>query len=379
MKKHIIIIFITLIFCNISAFAVTNLQQKSRELKAVTKEISGVNTHLRKATLQRGHLLADLKNIELDISHTSNQIRTTNHHLSNQKNILTTLEIQDQSLQQQISAQQLLLAKQVRAQYMLGQHQYIKLLLNQKNPDSLSRLVKYYRYISTARIKVITNMHTSLKKLQTNEQQIEYHTSELQHLYEKQSQEKNKQLNQFHQRQRVLTALNHNIKSNRERLHNLQANKKALTELILKLKQRSREIKGSKVPIYSMHGRLPWPVKGKITRDFGVRMDDSGMTYNGIFISAPIGEPVRAIYPGKVIFANWLRGVGLLVIVQHSRHYMTLYGHDHSINVAVGQYVKQGQIIATVGKSGGIANSGLYFQIRDDGKPLNPDAWFKRG
>lgn len=163
-----------------------------------------------------------------------------------------------------------------------------------------------------------------------------------------------------------------------QQLNTLLANKQALEQLVTQLNTPS-----PKTPVYqqpsqpfvNMQGKLTWPTVGQITQRFGSSVDQTSVTSEGVFISAPQNQPVRAVYPGRVIFAGWLRGIGMLIILDHGNGYMTLYGHDHSLFKKVGDVVKAGDEIADVGFSGGDQKSGLYFQIRANGQPLNPETW----
>lgn len=359
------------------SFAATTLESKARELKSITEKIQGLSSNITKAKTQRQTSEEQLKNIEISIGEISNVITQTNKNLRFEKDRLNYLNQQRILYNQRLQQQEVVLGQQVRAAYMLGKNQYIKLLLNQKDPQSISRLLMYYKYINSTRIKIIKKLDGTLAHLVTNQSDIRTQSDKYAQLFEKEQSQSLILQQRFKQRKNVLAELDHSIETKSERLQRLKINRADLQKLITQLKHKSAlESFGlPSVAFTHMKGKLHWPTHGTITKDFGYAIDSSGTTYNGVFLAAPMGKPVYAIYPGKVVFANWLRGVGLLVIIQHDKDYMTLYGHDHSILVKTGQNVKQGQEIATVGKTGGYPNTGLFFQVRDDGRPLNPHTW----
>ena len=377
---YFIMVCLALIYFTLASslsFAATALEKKSEELKSVTKKIQGLSSNISQAKSQRQKLEGQLKVIELSISNLSNHLVRTKKNLHFEKNRLHHLNQQHIEYDQQLQQQKVMLGQQVRAAYMLGENQYLKLLLNQKDPQSLSRLLMYYRCINSTRIKIIKQINKTLDELAVNQAQIKIQSDRFAKAFEKeQSQNLNLQ-HRFKQRKSVLSKLDKKIETKSEKLQQLIINRADLQKLITQLKRKSHaeHFTLPNIALARMKGKLHWPTHGPITKNFGYVMDDSGTTYNGVFISAPMGQPVYAIYAGKVVFADWLRGVGLLVIIQHDKNFMTLYGHDHSLLVKTGEYVKQGQEIATVGKTGGYLNTGLFFQVRDDGRPLNPRSW----
>lgn len=372
--------FTALLFLTLSAslsFAATTLEKKSEELQTVSQKIQGLSSNISHAKSKRQKSEEQLKVVEISISTISNVLTQTRKNLVFEKDRLHYLNQQHIQYNQQLQKQEVILGQQVRAAYMLGQNQYIKLLLNQKDPQSISRLLMYYRYINSTRIKIIKQLNKTLSDLTINQAAIKTQSDRYAQLFEKEQTQNLELQHRFKQRKQVLAELDKNIETKSEKLHQLILNRAELQKLITHLKQKSfaEHLTLPKVAFITAKGKLHWPTRGPITKDFGYVMDASGTTYNGVFIAAPTGQPVYAIYPGKVVFADWLRGVGLLVIIQHDKDFMTLYGHDHSLLVKTGEYVKQGQEVATVGKTGGYAKTGLFFQIRDDGRPLNPHTW----
>ncbi len=285
-------------------------------------------------------------------------------------------KLQEQARQQQLllNQQQQLLAQQIRANYQLGKYQYVKLLLNQEDPNAISRLLTYFHYINKARVKIITKLNQALSALLDSKQKIVLHTEKLQTLINQQQQQQQQLITQQNYRQKVLQQLNASIDTKDKKLTMLTGNKSRLEQLINQLKESTWQAQ-PKQPFAAMKHKLPWPTAGRPQNMFGQSIDNSTLTYNGVMIKAPLGQAIKAVYPGKVVFANWLRGFGLLLIIEHGQGFMTLYAHNNSLYKKTGDRVRSGDLIATVGNSGGNEQNGLYFEIRRNGKPLNPLAW----
>ncbi len=355
----------------------SNIKQKSQQLHKVNQRITHIQHALVHDKSQRSDLQKRLRQTEINIGLISQKLNQLKPELEHQHHVLTKLQTQQRDYQQQLVKQRLALAKEVRAAYMLGQHQYVKILLNQHNPAMISRIIQYFKYINQARLKIIGRLQQTLAKLDQTQQQIAIHTRKLEQLYQQQQTAAKQLQDELTTRKKVLAQVNARIKTRGQRLKQLAENKTTLQHLIKKLRRQAQSIQQPKIPFSKMRGRLHWPTNGRIAMHFNSNILDSHLQYNAVLISAPSDQAVRAVYPGKVVFASWLRGIGLLIIINHGHGFLTLYGHDHSLLKHTGDTVNAGEIIATVGNSGGNEKSGLYFQIRDNGKPLNPETWCK--
>lgn len=353
----------------------TPLQKSTSELHQVIHSIKRVKQNIVANKTQKNSLENHLKHIELAISQTSIALRHTHQQLQKEQQNLIALRAKQQHLLKKKHQQQTALAKQIRSIYRLGRHHTIKLFLNQQHPQNFSRTLKYYDYLNDQRVKIIHALNITLMSIKSTEQSIRQHTSQLNALSHRQQQQIHRLSQQQLQRQTVLQHINQHLKTQADKLSHLQQNALALKKIIAQLKKQPRTFQKPKVPFGSFRGKLPWPVKGKIRTHFNQSMGIGVLRYNGILIATPKGKDVRAIFPGKVVFANWLRGTGLLVIIQHDKKFMSLYGHLNSILVKVGENINKGEIIATTGNSGGQFESGLYFQIRENGVPINPQHW----
>jgi septal ring factor EnvC (AmiA/AmiB activator) len=351
---------------------------KTQELNHLNQQILGLKTSLDEANEQRRHYEKQLQTIEETMGVIANKIAATNLELKKQDLVLEKLKTRQEELKLLLNQQQFLLAKQIRAAYMLGQHPYLKILLNQQNPNTLDRLLIYHKRLHMARLSVIKDLNQTLTQLKSIQTNIDAQVQHLQKLENTQAMEKDAQTQNLAQREQVVTDLKRVIEIKALKLATLVENKKALEDVLQKLKQSSETVPQPKVPFNSMRGRLLSPCRGAIVQHYGERIGDSSLINNAILIRGNTGDAVSAVYPGKVVFADWLRGVGLLIILDHGHGYLTLYGHNHSLLKRTGDVVTAGEQIAKVGNSGGYEKSGLYFQIRADGKPINPEIWLKK-
>ncbi|MEJ2114965.1 MAG: peptidoglycan DD-metalloendopeptidase family protein, partial [Gammaproteobacteria bacterium] len=289
------------------------------------------------------------------------------------------LQLEEKQLQRQLSKHHDILYAQIRSEYQYGGQQKLKLLLNQQEPEKLGRNLVYYDYLNRARLSEIDKARKVLHSV--NAVQVEIRQAEdvakqakLKLLSEKQLLEEAQK-----HRKSSISSLSSNVSSEKEKLASLESNAKQLKDLIEKLRTALEDIpvidKGR--GFSKSQGKLYWPVVGKPSNKFGQTRNSARnkMNWQGVFIPSKEGNNVRSIYHGRVAFAEWMRGLGLLIIVDHGDGYMSLYGHNQSLFKQVGEWVDAGEKLATVGNSGGNNKPGLYFEIRKQGSPINPAKW----
>lgn len=341
----------------------TAITQKQSQLKALSKKITRLQQTLGNARDKRQTLYNEIKQTDLNIGSLSKNLASLSKQLQEQQQALQQLKRQKDRQALHLKHQYKLLMQHIASAYELGDNQYLKLLLNQQSPNDLNRQLTYYQYFSRARYDIIQDTKSSLHALQNSERQIEVHSKKLSHLL-KQKRDQQRQLSGAKKyQQHVVRQLNQMIQNKTQRLSELNRNKRALESVISSL-QRKRHTSWAKLDFHKMRHQLPWPTRGQIAPQ-----------YNGVFIATGKQQPVRAIYPGKVVFANWLRSFGLLLILDHGNGYMSLYAHNESLYKSVGNTVLAGDLLAKVGSSGANNENGLYFEIRHNGKPLSPSAW----
>lgn len=323
----------------------------------------------------------NLSTIEIHISRQSRNLHRLSQKLSRSRKKLARLKKDRRQQEQNLATQRTLLGKQIRSAFMIGRQEYLKLILNQEDPALLGRTLVYYDYFNQARTQQIGQVQAALEKIKELDAGIRLATNRLRRIQRKQLAEKKALEKTYRARTLVLARLAREIKSKGQRLTQMSANEKRLENLLQAIGKAMPDIFADvdkQKPFAAYRGKLTWPVQGKVKRLFGKRRKPGKLRWNGIMIMAAKGRKVHAISHGRVAYADWLRGYGLLLIIDHGDGYMSLYGHNQSLYMETGDWVDSNEIIGEVGDSGGQQRSGLYFEIRYKGKPTNPSRWCKR-
>ncbi len=297
------------------------------------------------------------------------------------QNSIALKQIEKRVLQQQRSRQVELTAlnKQIRAAYNTSQPNFVKVLLSQQDPASFSRSSVYFHYFNQARQQQLSDINTILQNLTNDQKSLLAAQKKQQQLYERQQQKKQSLQQQSQQRQATLAALDKKITSQGSRLALLQEQEQALESLLQSLNKPQKAQHTTTYKAFAKRaGSLTWPVKGKLLARFGSNRKLGKLRWQGIMIATPAGKDVVASAPGQVVFADWLRGFGLLMIIDHGDQYMTLYGNNETLLKQVGDNVVSGELIAQSGDRGIRHYAGLYFELRHKGNPKNPLKWLSK-
>jgi len=272
------------------------------------------------------------------------------------------------------------LAGQLRAAYMIGKSEPLKLLLNQREPAELGRVLVYYQYFGRARAAQIAAIDAHLGELATLDEGLAAEEQRLAALEEQQQGELSRLQSARERRGRALVSLDAETKNRAQELDRLKDQQGGLEKLVRELRRALERLDkfptDSKDAFAKLRGKLAWPVAGKLVASFG-QTRAGGLKWDGVLLAGAQGTPVRAIYHGRVVYADWLSGLGLLTIIDHGDGYLSLYGHNERLFKEVGERVTAGDTIATLGDSGGRPSPGLYFEIRKGGHPIDPRPWFK--
>jgi septal ring factor EnvC (AmiA/AmiB activator) len=352
-------------------------QASQADLDKLNSHISKLNKELAGHTDQRSKQLNILKKTELSIAGKQKAIRRINTKLSSQQKNLDSLLKQQAKLDEQKIAQQALIEQQIVDAYKMGRQSKLKMLLNQENPEQLARALVYYNYFNEARVAQIQQYIETLKELEQVAPAISAETKALK-TSRQQLQQQHKQLLADQQnRKQALQKLEDTIKSKNQQLAATRENRKKLIQLLESMQQAVAHIQVPKdyQPFHKAKGSMRWPVKGRLKNSFGRKRSQTSLRWQGITIGASAGTPVAAIYHGRVVYADWFRGAGLLLILDHGDGYMSLYAHNQTLVREIGDWVSAGEQIATVGNSGGQQQDGLYFEIRHNSEPQNPKKW----
>jgi len=357
----------------------TEAQRKAKaaELKRLRQRIDKTRKQLQGMRGRHDAAEAELRHTERRIGKLVRGLKEVAHQLDAKGRKLDRLHHKESDLDKRLSEQRKLLADQVRAAYAIGRQEYVKMLLNQQDPAALGRVSTYYDYFNRARAKRIHAALATLHKLDRVKHDIVDEQQKLQALQHQRRQDKQDLEATYHKRAKAVARLNAEIHSKSGELARLQANEKALKKLLDALRDVLADIpaeSGNHKPFPSLKGKLPWPTRGRVRDLFG-RRQLAQLKWNGVVIRAPEGRKVRAISHGRVAFADWMRGYGLLIIIDHGHGYMSLYGHNQALYKETGDWVEPGDVIASVGASGGQARAGLYFEIRHNGHPVDPAHW----
>lgn len=369
-----------LIAVPITSFAAPTAEEAESRLKKIQGEIAELREILETKRGELGRLQARLRKQENQISRVSREIGKIDKELDVLENTLAK-QRREQTRQLNILDQHKhALAQQTRSAYKLGGQEPVKLMLNQEDPALVGRTFAYYQYFTRARLAQIETINTALTELRAIEHDITLKTKDLQKRKAQKQEAKNRLIIAKKERKQVLGALRREIRKQGKALETLQEDEASLQSLISSINEALSDIPSeldSGKPFAQLKGNLRWPVRGTLESKFGqIREGTQGkLRWNGVQINTRPGNPVYAVARGRVAFADWMRGFGLLLIIDHGDGYMTLYGHNESLYVAAGDWVGRGDIISTVGDSGGSRHSGLYFEIRHNSKPVNPSRW----
>ena len=372
------LLVLAVFFCQLSSSA-QNQEQAEQELQQLKQVIKQLQQKLEENRSQQTDTEKAIQAIDLKLSSVSKSLRQTQQKIAQNRSQLTQLKREKDAKIILREQQRKQLSSQLRSAYIAGQEEYIKLLLNQEDPAKISRMLQYYRYLNEARIRDIEALQETLRELQEVEQKINATTLELTELESKQQQQVDQQIALKSQQTTALKKLKADYQNQNSRLAQLRKDEQELQAIIASLQKTLQEFapKQSLKGLANYKNKLNWPVKGTIEHRFGSNKFENKVKWNGIVIGASTGQNVQSIHNGQVVFADWLRGFGLMVIIDHGQGYLSLYGQNESLLKSTGDWVEAGEPIATVGQSGGSSEPGLYFEIRYKGKPQNPVHWIK--
>lgn len=359
-----------------SLLQASDLERRQSELKALQSQITAQQNALRDTGKQREKLLQLLKKDEQAIADAARKVNQTENALSDAEKRLSELKQRAAQLDKLKESQQQTLAKQLTSAYLAGNHDYSKMLLNQQDPATIERMLAYYDFLNKARMQAIEQLKQTRQELSAVQQSEQQERNRLNQLVLDQKAQ-SKRLNQEQdQRQQTLKELQRTISSKASELEQLQieeASLKRVVEQALAAMRDSPSMDG----LAKSRGSLNWPTKGRIKNSFGSQRSGN-VRWKGVMLSAPEGQSISAVAAGKVIYADWLRGFGMVLVVDHGKGFMSLYGHAQALLKDAGDTVKAGEAVALVGRSGGQTEPGLYFEIRHKGQAVDPANYCRR-
>lgn len=352
---------------------------KEAELKKVRGRIDSIRRAIQAEAQRRDALAGQVREAELKIQSARERLAEVRARRIAAENRLAELKSEQQSTQKRIADERDALAAEVRVAYMNGRQEQLKLLLNQQDPARLGRMMAYYGYFGRARAERITAISEHLAHLELLSESIAAETEKLRALEQEQARDVKALAGARDQRARTLAQVQSKIKNRNDELAKLQREAQALEKLVEELRRAIEEFPElAEQPFQRVKGKLPWPVKGSVLARFGQLRAGGPLKWQGMVIGANRGTQVRSPYHGRVVYADWLPGMGLLVVLDHGGGYMTLYGHNEQVYRRVGDRVAPGDALAAVGDAGGLGRPGLYFEVRKGRQPLDPATWLMK-
>ena len=355
----------------------SDARKAEEQLQAVKAEIERVTREVSAEQVERDRLTRELRGAELAVAHARDALADIRHERAEDAARRAALAAEKRSRQAQLEDNRAALAGQMRAAYLIGRQEPFKLLLNQKDPALAGRMFAYYSYFGRARAGQIRLIEDDVHRLAELDAALEAEDAKLAEL-EKAQRAQLTDLEQARERRsHVLVSLEVQSRSRAQNLERLRAQQSGLEKLVRELRAAMERfpVEGNDA-FTRLRGKLAWPVSGHLVARYGDARA-GGVRWDGVLVATERGAPVKAVCQGRVIYADWLPGLGLLAIVDHGDGYLSLYGHNERLYKAAGEQVAAGDTIAAAGDSGGSPRPELYFEIRKGGKPVDPRPWFK--
>ncbi len=350
-------------------------------LQKLRARIETLQENLNETRGRRDSVREEVRDLERRIGTLLNNLRQIDASLRTNEKKLAGLKTRAANEHGNLEIQRQQLGRQIYTAYVTGREEYPKMLLNQQSPASVARVLTYYQYLNQERTERITAIESTLGRLDALEQEIHQQSRDLEALRASQHEQKTELETSRARRGELLASLNREVHGRSQEIERLLADEKRLEQLIEELKTVLPETapppSGAEARFARWRGRLPLPTRGRILARYGAQKNVGNLKWRGLFIAGREGQDVISVYRGRVVFADWLRGFGLLLILDHGDGYMSLYGHNQSLHKAVGDWVEAGEVIASLGNTGDVGQPGLYFEIRQNGEPHDPLIWCK--
>lgn len=387
-------------------------EQTKRTLNDVHERLESLKKELNSSQEAHKDAADALKESEIAISEANKKLYEINQRQQENKKTLSKLQADSNATNQALAQHQKLLSGQLYQQYVYGQQSYLRMILQSEKPSQIARDVHYFSYIAKARAETIKQMQDSLTKISRLNEETAAALQQVADLKNKQIQERLELQQQKAAKSKVVKSLSQQIAAQRSEIKKLSRDEKRLAQLVERLAQIARakpkpakkvavrknnnssSVEASKqtnevvasnnelpsddlsgINFAALKGKLRLPVRGDVTNRFGANRADSGISWKGLFIRANEGAEVKSVASGRVVFSDWLRGFGNLIIVDHGSGYMSLYGNNQAVLKQAGDNVRSGDAIAYVGNSGGNETNGLYYELRRQSKPFDPLSW----
>jgi len=351
---------------------------KQQQLDKLKAKLTKVQQDQDAALQRRDAVQVQLRASERAIASANHDYVVLDRQVGGAENQLADLQRQKAARQAALDAQKTALGQQMQAAYREGQDSQLRLLLDAQDPETVGRLLAYYDYVNQARATRITAVRQELDALDQVDRRITEQLDSLKSLRDDRARMLATLQERGRSRRQLLASLDAGIRSRNAEITRLNKDQQAMQSLVDSLRQAMQDVppelqQGKRFA--TLRGRLLWPVAGKMLNYYGQSRAGGHLHWEGDLIAAPVGTPVRAIYQGRVVYADWMPHFGLLVILDHGQGYLSIYAHNQNIAHQVGDYVKAGETIASLGDTGGQDQPALYFELRHGNDTLDPRRW----
>ena len=347
-----------------------------KALDAVVEKLNALDRWMNDAEKQRVRWERDVQEKDKEVASVARTVESANRALRKVEAEISTLAAEQKTLEARRSEQAARIGEHLAASYRMAGQDFLKLLLNQESPDTFERMTRYHGYFTDARLEALDDYRQTLADLSDNRDKLETRAEEERARREELRDRERALVQEREERKGLIAELDEEMGDKSSERKRLEADRSRLEQLFAELTRRATELDGS--AFVARKGSLPWPLRGRVTNAFGQPRADGRLTWHGMLIAAEEGTEVKSVFRGRVVFANWLRGFGLLTIIDHGGGYMSLYGHADVLLKTVGDWTESGEVIARAGTSGGQQLSGLYFEVRQKGIARDPIAWLQR-
>lgn len=352
---------------------------KETELKQVRSRIESIRRSIQAEAERRDALAGQVRAADLRIQSARERLAALRAQRTASEQKLAALTREQRETEQRVADEREALSGELQVAYINGRQEQLKLLLNQGDPAAVGRMMAWYSYLGRARAARITAITEHLSHLELVAEKIAAETETLKTLEQENAREVQALAGARERRAQTLAAVQSRLKTRNDELAKLQREARALEKLIEELRRAIDEFPElAQQPFARVKGKLPWPVKGKVLARFGQTRAGGPLKWQGMVIGAQRGAQVRAPFHGRVVYADWLPGLGMLVVLDHGGGYMSLYGHNEQLYRRVGDRVSPGDVLGAVGDAAGVGAPGLYLEIRKGKQALDPAGWLAR-
>jgi septal ring factor EnvC (AmiA/AmiB activator) len=347
-----------------------------QNLAEVRSRIQALEKEFQKQGERRGATERELQKAERSESGLRRKLSDTNGQLTVSRERLKSLQNEAADMRSEVQVYRAELEQQLRVAYVVGQDGWLQMVLSQRDPIQISRELVYYSYIARQRIDLMDAVRGKLQQLDEIRRSVEREEARLGEIQRDQRERLKEISHAREERHLALADINKGIATQSDQITRLKGEAESLEALVAELTRVLADLPIEDSSRFAdRKGQMNWPADGRLIRKFGQPKADGHLRWDGVLLAADAGTEVRAVHHGRVVFSDWLSGMGLLVVVEHGDGYLTLYGHNQDVAREVGEWVKPGSVIAHVGDSGGQAAAGLYFEIRKNGQPVDPNGW----